>query len=97
MNRELVYNAIVILLLGLAFSMLIVETRPLWSGERLIHEGVLIDHYELGDSHIFQFDDKTIPVDGWMWKINFPLNRTVAVYKKGNTILVKEVTKPTIT
>lgn len=96
-TEDQAYATIIILILASAIVLLVVDTRPLWSREKLIHEGFLNDYYEVGGSHIFHFEgDPPIAERGWLWKTFLPRNRTVALYRRGSALVVREVSKPSI-
>jgi len=96
-GKETAYWAIIIALFASAIALLLIETRPIWAREKLIHEGKLNAHYETDNVHFFDFQNETVTISGWLWKKYFPVNATVAVYKKGPAVVVRAVTEPTLT
>jgi len=98
MSREdQIYASVIIAIFVAAAVLLVVDTRPLWSREKLIQKGVLSEHYQLGGSYIFKFRNETpVAEKGWLWKTFLPTNRTVALYRRGGALVVKEVFNPSI-
>ncbi len=98
MAREDVACAILILFLFvLAAIILVLETRSLWAKETLIYQGNLTSYARSEGNHSFTFDgNHTITETGWLWKTHPPLNRMVSLYRRGNALVLKEVTEPVI-
>jgi hypothetical protein len=102
-KEDLIWATVVALLIGLAVGILAVETRPIWAKERLVHEGVLMAYDDTAGMHFFYFQDPSSPAEqitvtetGWMWKTHLPLNATVTIHKRGDTIVVREVIEPSL-
>ena len=99
MEREdTIFSAIIVSLFTVAAFLLVWETRPIWAGRNLVHEGNLTGYTEYTGQHLFSFEDgTTMTLDGWMWKTDPRLNRIYALYRKGPAIVLEEKIEPVIT
>jgi hypothetical protein len=98
MSREdMVFSIAIICLFVVAIAVLVIETRSLWAAEKLIHEGNLTSYSKLEELHVFTFEDNTTSMEiGWLWKTYTRVNRNVRLYRRGQAIIVEEISEPSI-